>query len=106
MLEMSTSAADLVSITASLTSRIRQRIDVINEEFGQLSLERTCQRVVRPSNVTAPPPSAVSKLTQDQYDRLSRLRDACDHKHLEGSALAGRSAIIRHACGRAGTFQH
>ena len=78
----------------------------INEEFGQLSLERTCQRVVRPPNVTAPPPSAVIKLTQEQYDRLSRLRDACDHKRIEGSALAGRSAIIRHACGRAGTFQH
>ncbi len=85
MLEMSTSAADLVTITASLTSRIRQRIDVLNEEFGQLSLERTCQRVVRPPNVMAPPPSAVVKLNQEQYDRLSRLRDACDHKHAEGA---------------------
>ncbi len=111
MLEMSTSAADLVTITASLTSRIWQRIDVLNEKFGQLSLERTCQRVVRPPNLMAPPPSAVVKLNQEQYDRFSRLRDACDHKHAEGaimqgSALAGRSAIIRHACGRAGTFQH
>ena len=109
-LEMSTAAADLVTISASLSSRIRTRMDTLNEDFGQLSLERTCQTIVRPLDVVAPPPSSVAKLTQEEYDRRSRIRDACDHKFAEGkvmqgSTLAGRSAIVRRACGRSGTFQ-
>ena len=87
MLEMSTAAADLVTISASLSSRIRTRMDTLNEHFGQLSLERTCQKIVRPPDVVAPPPSSVAKLTQEECDRRSRIRDACDHKFAEGKVM-------------------